>query len=147
MHRLGLDLPPLGQIPRHLTSPLHDAKQAASTQFRTDWLGATMALQAANPEIKITGLDVFALYNEIAANPAAFGFANVTSSAQFQNVDPNTYLFWDDEHPTTAGHRVLANAALAQLGATPVPEPASVLLLCGGAALLAVVARRRRLRS
>ena len=33
-------------------------------------------------------------------------------------VDPDTYLFWDDLHPTASGHRILAEAAI-KLVASP----------------------------
>ena len=79
--------------------------------------------------------DLFSLFNEIRANPSAFGFTNITgvacgpfppassSSSLFclvgQNVAPNaqnTFLFADASgHLTTAGHRVVfqfANALI-----------------------------------
>ena len=37
--------------------------------------------------------------------------------------DPDSYFFWDNQHPTTAGHRVLANEAFHTL---KVPEPSSI---------------------
>jgi outer membrane lipase/esterase len=63
--------------------------------------------------------------NEAIANPAAFGFTNVTSPActtpralfctMATLVAPNaaqTHLFADGQHPTTAGHQVVADYAV-----------------------------------
>jgi len=73
------------------------------------------------PTIRV---NVQALVKEILANPAAYGFTNVTSPAcgttislvctSANLVTPNaasTYLFADGVHPTTAGHAIFAQAA------------------------------------
>jgi phospholipase/lecithinase/hemolysin len=57
-------------------------------------------------------LDTFRLLNSIVAAPAAFSLKNANAPAQGQIlVDPDTYLFWDDLHPTTRGHNILADTA------------------------------------
>jgi phospholipase/lecithinase/hemolysin len=61
--------------------------------------------------VKLAQLDVFALFNEIVADPASYSLLNVTDSSQGIAVDPDTYLFWDDLHPTTRGHNILAATA------------------------------------
>ena len=51
-------------------------------------------------------------------NPEDFGLTNVEDSCLAFGVvpgavceRPDRYLFWDGEHPTRAGHRIIANAA------------------------------------
>jgi len=63
--------------------------------------------------------DIFSIYGSlhvIAADPAMFGFVNVTHPyLMVQAGDPDTFLFWDGVHPTTMGHATLAEFALDRL--------------------------------
>jgi outer membrane lipase/esterase len=72
-------------------------------------------------------IDMFGLYTEVLANPGAYGIQTVRglacmvpSSGQCTPATTvangaETYLFADGVHPTTAGHRILSDAAIAQL--------------------------------
>lgn len=56
-------------------------------------------------------LDFYGIVNDIVANPAAFGFTNVTQAAVMVDGDPNTFLFWDFVNFTGAANTVLADYA------------------------------------
>jgi outer membrane lipase/esterase len=72
-------------------------------------------------------VDMFGLFSEVVATPGAYGIQTVrglacTTSSAGQCTPATTvaggaltYLFADGVHPTTAGHRILSDAALAQL--------------------------------
>ena len=86
-----------------------------------------------------TYFDTASLLRSVVANPAAYGFNNVTAPC-FTGFSvcatPDTYLFWDDFHPTAAGHAILAREF-----ATAVPEPGSILIMVSGLVLL-IAAKR-----
>ncbi|WP_448206341.1 SGNH/GDSL hydrolase family protein [Azospirillum sp. sgz302134] len=66
--------------------------------------------------IRLHRLDVWALLQEVLADPAAAGFANVTDPCLANGCrDPDRFLFWDSVHPTAAAHARLAEAALGAL--------------------------------
>ncbi len=74
------------------------------------------------PGLNIVLLDVFELLNQIVAHPGAFGLTEVErpciavdTTVQPFCANPGTFLFWDGIHPTTAGHRILAERARAVL--------------------------------
>lgn len=153
------NLPDLG------TSPLAAIieSQNPGTQATLNTLTAThnaildQTLQNLNslPNIEIYSPDMNALFRDIAKDPSAFGFSGtltdpgpamnclipLTTATRDCSPIPfaTTLFFWDDQHPSTAAHRLLARAAL---NAKPIPEPTSVMLLLVGLVGLAMVRRR-----
>ena len=100
--------------------------EAAATLFSGTYNGlldlALAGLTASNPQIRFIRLDINALFNEIVADPAAAGLTDVEDACLTFGViggaicsTPNRFLFWDGIHPTTAGHAIIADAALAVL--------------------------------
>lgn len=87
--------------------------------------------------LEVIPLDTFSLLREVAADPPRYGFSNVTERACGATpsllcttaalVAPDadrSYLFADDVHPSSGGHRVIADYALSVLRA-----PGAVSLL------------------
>lgn len=142
------NLPNLGAIPEFRTS----ANAASATFVSNSWnqlLEQTLIDIAKTHLVDIYLLDVFSIFDEILANPAAEGFTNTTGQCRslFLGLierscsQPNRFVFWDQIHPTTAAHSVLGREALLllQSGQTVyqrVPAPVTLLLLVSGLALL-----------
>src|ERR1019366_2235346 len=140
---LWLNLPQLATTPRGAGGPLNAALAQASTQFRTDVASKT-ALLTQTLGVRIADVDVYALYQAILANPAAYGYTNVTTPAQGLAVNPDQYLFWDlPSHPTTTGHELIGLAADTAVLSTFAPEPATWAVAAAGLILLVWVRRFR----
>jgi phospholipase/lecithinase/hemolysin len=144
---LWLNLPNLGQNPSLSGNPAASAAaNLASQAFDQEW-----ALQVANLDslgINVIGVNVDTLFNDILANPAAFGFSNVVAACNATpGCNPNTFLYWDTLHPTTYADSLVANLAYQDTFGSPVaatPEPPTVTLLALGAAGLLVLWRSKR---
>lgn len=121
-HFLWLNLPPLGQVPSfNDNSNLLDrilGKAAANDAALI--FNAEMDVNAARLKLRY-GIDIkvvntHSLFNSIVANPGKYGFVNVKDAAwcgpdglaTCASHNPNQFLFWDQEHPTTAADAVLA---------------------------------------
>ncbi len=113
------NLPPLGLTPRFNGSLTSRLTASTASALYNSYLAVCISLLEdlyARRHLTIYQLDVFHLMQNVVAHPAAYSLANVTEASQGDiNVNPDTYLFWDDLHPTTRGHNILANAALGVL--------------------------------
>jgi len=140
---LWLNLPSLGGIPDFSGNPAAAAlANAASAAFDAEYTSRLLALDALG--INVIGVDVNALFNSINANPAAFGFTNITTACMTTaGCNPNSALYWDGAHPTTYADSFIANLAFQNL--TPTPEPPSLALFALGSIFtLGLVHARRR---
>jgi phospholipase/lecithinase/hemolysin len=109
------NLPPLGLVPRFNSSPAAALPVTVASLVFNGYLATGIAvLKDFYPRRGLTfyQLDTFRLLSSIVAAPAAYSLVDVTHSAQFLAVDPDTYLFWDDLHPTTRGHNILSDSAI-----------------------------------
>jgi outer membrane lipase/esterase len=108
------NLPPIGLTPRLIGTPASIPATAASALYNQALTAGLSVLRDLNRDkhLNLVQLDVFSLFNQIVASPPKYSLTNVTASAQgIATVDPDTYLFWDDLHPTTRGHNILAVTA------------------------------------
>ncbi|MFQ4135508.1 SGNH/GDSL hydrolase family protein [Nodosilinea sp. PGN35] len=103
------NLPNLGLTPRTMTDGTSQQATALSLGFNQGLASALTALEQTLP-INIIPVDLFGLTNEIIAAPAEFGFTNVTDPLLNQGLlDDPGYFWWDQQHPTTAVHGLLAD--------------------------------------
>ncbi len=87
----------------------------ASAAFNTEMDAAIVRLKAKNPDLQIIKLDLDAKFNEVAADPAKFGFVDVTSGGN----DSKHLFSADGLHPTPAGHKMLAEYAFKVISDEP----------------------------
>jgi phospholipase/lecithinase/hemolysin len=143
------NLPDLGLTPAYRGTALQADATALTEQFNTELALDLANLQTADPGLKLYEVNLFSQFDQLIANPSQYGLTDVTDSAYTGDttfagtgaVAPGVagYLFYDDVHPTTTGHALIADAVEAA-----VPEPVSAALLVGAVALLS---RRRHPRS
>jgi len=114
-HFIVPNLPPLGLVPRLNGSPTSSVPATQASVLYNDVLAAGLAiLRDFNPHrrLDLVQLDVFTLFKRIVAAPARYSLVDISTSSQgIPTIDPDTYLFWDDLHPTTRGHNILAHIA------------------------------------
>ena len=146
---LVANLPALGQVPAYYGTVAQPLATADTVLFDNELASQLAAISTASPGLKIDNLDLYTLFGQVIRNPSMYGLSDVhdqayTGDTSFSGqgtvvaADPSKYLFWDDVHPTAAGHTLIAQAAYAVV----VPEPASVAMVIG--AMIPVLGRRSR---
>jgi len=111
------NLPDVGITPAVRTHGEEAAGQArrltAAFNARTDALLHEL-VAAAPGTLRLYRLDVFAMAEQVRADPAAFGFTDIVTPCS-GSTGCEGHLFWDHVHPTTYAHGRLAEAALREL--------------------------------
>jgi len=113
------NLPDPGRSPDGIASG-----QAAQISQLAAFFNTTLNAALDASGVQAIRLNTNALFNEVLASPAAFGFTNVTTpgctsplvylctpATLVNPAVPQTYLWSNGSHPTTAGHQVLADYA------------------------------------
>lgn len=136
-------LPELGKTPlvREL-GPGIAALMNQVTRYFNEELRLSAEALGTIEKIPTTFFDVNAEFEEILADPSAFGIDNTTEACIVVapvgclegNPDPNTFAFYDPIHPSERVHSVLAE----EYESLVVPVPASLPLLFGGILLLSL---------
>lgn len=94
---------------------------------------------AGETDVKL--FDLYGLLGSVVADPGAYGLVDAANACgAVVGCDPETYLFWDGIHPTSAGHALLAR----EMMALAVPEPGTWALFVAGGLLITLRLRRSR---
>jgi outer membrane lipase/esterase len=112
------NLPDLGRIPAGAANPIQSAGLSQLTAAHNSALRTSLqTISQNNPNVSIIPTDIASLFSSVIANPARFGFVDVTqpclnTATGAVCANPDTNLFWDPLHPTAAGHRLIGAYAL-----------------------------------
>ena len=145
---LVFNLPDLGKLPAAKINDRNPTTLSKSTSEFNLGFAQTVNALSQNPNLNIIPIDIYSLFNQA----SALRFTNVTESCLSRldicNPANNKFVFWDDFHPTTAVHKLVADTALAAIQAKSVPEPAINLgILAVGAFGVVGVLKRQQKRS
>jgi len=113
------NLPDLSKVPRAATFPetTRTALASASAVFKLECSNAVARLRKEG--VFLYEFDVYAQFEDMLSNPAAYGFENTTGVADGSGApSADTYVFWDAMHPTSIAHHYLGQAAFATMQTT-----------------------------
>lgn len=110
------NLPDLGLTPDLLSESVETQAEASaySSNFNQAIAETLVSFSEDHPGVVIYFLDVHGLFGALATEPERFGFQNATDISPNFGVDfenEGGYVFWDDVHPTTEAHSLLAQEA------------------------------------
>jgi phospholipase/lecithinase/hemolysin len=157
---LFYEVPNLGLTPRFDGTALQSLASSLAQSFNASVLAGLRALESRG--LKVFTVDTYDLLGEVKADPSKFGFSNVTDpcwTGSFTDpssgtlcsptpADQDQFLFWDEVHPTAAGHLVAAEFALDALSAVPeAPTWAMLGIGFAGLGFASLLASRRSARA
>ncbi|WP_310481800.1 SGNH/GDSL hydrolase family protein [Chamaesiphon sp. VAR_48_metabat_403] len=112
------NLPDLGKSPSGVANSRKSARLTELSTVHNQLLKTSIErLSQQNPKISIISIDMQTLFGTVINNPSKFGFINVTQpcfnrSTRTVCTNPNSFLFWDELHPTAAAYQILSAHAL-----------------------------------
>ena len=147
---LYYEVPNLGLTPRFDGTALQSLASRLAASFNAAVIDGLSPLEGDG--LRVFTLDTYDLLDEIKADPSKFGFSNVSDpcwtggftdpnsgSLCSPNLDDqNQFLFWDEVHPTEAGHLLAAEFAVQALAAPEISTWAMMLVGFAGLGLYAV---------
>ena len=118
--------------------------------FNQAWKEAIQDIRDHYRDVTIYAFDTHNLFGQFMDNTyLKDGFGNVDWEAILaSSSSADTYLFWDDMHPTQKAHQILGEEAFNLINGdttydgVPVPEPATLSLLALSG--LALIRRKRK---
>ncbi len=120
---LVLTLPNLGAIPKmNKSQSTYSDYEERTILFNNELEDIISNLKDQYPYNTIYFFNVFTIFEDIVDNPHKYGFANAADVCPNFYINENylndgRYLFWDDVHPTTEAHMLLASKVAAVFGA------------------------------
>jgi len=137
-------LPDLGLTPEAVGLGLAADLSDLSVWINSELLDSFPTLFADKPDSSYAVSDTLSVQRAVVSDPAAFGLTNVTDPCVSPDdgsvcINPDSYLFWDTLHPTSAASAILAANML-----TALPEPSSIAL--AGLGLLMLRHRKTLIR-
>ena len=140
------NLPDIGSTPCYASSSNQAAQDGAtlfSTTYNTVLETRIADIEATHGDLNLIYIDTFTIFSDLLTDPSIGGFTNTDDALTEAydtdpNVDQSQHLFYDDVHPTTAGHEYIAKVVYSKI----VPEPSSSILMLSALSLLLI--RRRK---
>ena len=137
------DVPDLGLTPAARMDGEVTQAHDYSVVFNTELANQLGILDTTFSSANIYRFDTVALLSDVVQNPVNYGFTDVTNPCftllGLTCDNPEGHLFWDDFHPTTSAHAILAAGF-----AAAVPEPAAIFMFMLGLLVLASAVSRRQ---
>jgi phospholipase/lecithinase/hemolysin len=126
-----MSVPDLGVTPYEQARPASDAASSGLAQTYNSELGAALQQIMTSGAASIDYVNTYAMLGAAVDSPATYGFTNVSQPVWNGNLTSsssgtlaatgeaqNGYLFFDDLHPTAAGHAWLAAGVTQSLTGT-----------------------------
>ncbi|MEM9348042.1 MAG: SGNH/GDSL hydrolase family protein [Planctomycetota bacterium] len=113
-HFLVMNLPSLGDIPRNLGTGSQATLNNLTSSYNS-LLANEMNALASQRNLDLTLFDVETTFDRLLQDPVLYGFTNTSDPFVSSSGDVSEFVFWDEIHPTSRAHSILADAVFIAL--------------------------------